>query len=520
MVVIDPKRMEGGDVDGIALKIRDVTRYDTGNYTCELENEFGQGVSSNGITVDVHCKYYVVDRRPFCFTRFCSNEKNFHLCVFFRYANLVAPIVELVMEPDTPIIENNEVNVTLMCRVLSGNPPTLTRVTWFLDGGILKELPECNGDDGDNSLCGVDPDVLLLENVGRHFLGNYSCQGQNQAGVGNRSAENDLIVFYEPGNATLYHYPLIASKKKSITFFCSVDDGGNPNATRYSWSRGGSSLQYETSMVTFDNIGLDSRTNFSCYAYNEGGKGKSATIDLNVLAAPAFIQNLQPRTAALFSSNDISLSCRVECVPACTILWFKNNVGIEKNDERYYINETYVPADMAVGDFESVLSVLHFNMSAWPENKLDIYKDNANYSCVSSGNSEGPGVRSATVFHVECNDTLMWQEFNDRYIPFTIRNKILFADPPENTTVSNGTIDVVEGQPPPRVTCSGTAYPPLQYHWYRENNLTPIADTAALQLYTVINRFNATDYTCVSSNKHGNQTATLKMNILCTYRMR
>lgn len=312
-----------------------------------------------------------------------------------------APTVELIMDPDTPIIENNEVNVTLACRVLSGNPPTLTRVTWFLDGGILKELPECN-DSGDNSLCGVDPNVLLLENVGRHFLGNYSCQGQNEAGVGGRSADNDLIVFYEPGNATLFHYPLIASKSKAITLFCSVDDGGNPNATRYSWSRGGNTLHHDTSMVTFDNIGLDFRTNFSCYAYNEGGKGRTATIELDVLAAPAFILNLQPRTAALFSSEKISLSCRVECMPACTILWFKDNVGIESGDNRYYVEETYLPADIAVGDFESVISVLHFNMSAWPDKKLDIYKDNANFSCVSSGNSEGPGVRSATVFHVEC----------------------------------------------------------------------------------------------------------------------
>lgn len=389
VVLIDPKRMEGGDVDSIALKIRDVTRYDLGNYTCELENEFGLGVSSNSINVDVHCEWPLLGAKGI---NFIGEFKHF----------LVAPIVELVMEPDTPIIENNEVNVTLMCRVLSGNPATLTRVTWFLDGGILKELPECNGDDGDNSLCGVDPDVLLLENVGRHFLGNYSCQGQNQAGVGNRSAENDLIVFYEPGNATLFHYPLVASKRKSVTFFCSVEDGGNPNATRYSWSRGGSVLQHDTAMVTFDNIGLDSRTNFSCYAYNEGGKGRSTSVELKVQAQPAFIQNLQPRTAALFSSVNVSLSCRVECVPACTILWFKNNMGIEKSDERYYINETYVPADMAVGDFESVLSVLHFNMSAWPDNKLDIYKDNANYSCVSSGNSEGAGVRSETVFHVEC----------------------------------------------------------------------------------------------------------------------
>lgn len=317
--------------------------------------------------------------------------------------NADVPTVELVMEPDTPIIENDGVNVTLSCRVIAGNPDTLTRVTWFLDGGILKELPECNGDDGDNSLCGVDPDVLLLENVGRHFLGNYSCQGQNEAGLGNRSAENDLIVFYEPGNATLFHYPLVASKRKTVTFFCSIDDGGYPNASRYIWSRGGSKLpQFNTSMITFDNVGLDSRTNFSCYAENDGGKGTEATIELNVLAPPAFIQNLQPRTAALFSSDDISLSCRVECVPACTISWYKNGVGIEKSDERYYIVESYLPIDTKVADFESVLSVLHFNMSAWPEKRLDIYKDNANYSCVSSGNSEGPGVRSATDFHVEC----------------------------------------------------------------------------------------------------------------------
>lgn len=176
---------------------------------------------------------------------------------------------------------------------------------------------------------------------------------------------------------------------------------------QYKWFRSGSVLPYDTAMITFENLGLESRTNFSCYAYNKGGKGQTASIALDVLAPPAFIQALQPRTAALFSTKNISLSCRVECVPLCTISWYKNGIGIEKYDARYVITETFLPADKAIGDFESVLSTLHFNISAWPEQQLDIHQDNANYSCVSSANSEGSGVRSSTDFHVECTCFLL-----------------------------------------------------------------------------------------------------------------
>lgn len=314
------------------------------------------------------------------------------------------------MEPDTHIIESDAVNVTLTCHIISGNPAILSRVTWFLDGGILKELPECN-ENGDDALCGVDPENLLLENVGRHFLGNYSCEGENSAGLGSRSADKELVVYYEPGKATILHYPLITSKGKSVTLFCSIEDGGNPNATKYQWIHSSRILPYDTAMITFENIGLESRTNYSCYAYNKGGKGERATISLDVLAPPAFIQNLQPRTAALFSAKNISLSCRVECVPLCTISWYKNGMGIERNDQQYMITESYLPANKAIGDFESVLSTLHFNVTAWPNQLLDIHEDNANYSCVSSANSEGPGVRSSTEFHVECMCCLFFRFF-------------------------------------------------------------------------------------------------------------
>lgn len=56
-IVIDKDRMDGGSVHSIGLKIQQVLRSDMGNYTCELQNEYGTGVSQDAISLDVHCKY-------------------------------------------------------------------------------------------------------------------------------------------------------------------------------------------------------------------------------------------------------------------------------------------------------------------------------------------------------------------------------------------------------------------------------------------------------------------------------
>lgn len=50
--------MDGGDPENIALIIKDVTRHDMGNYTCELENDYGPGASEDSIIVNIHCKYH------------------------------------------------------------------------------------------------------------------------------------------------------------------------------------------------------------------------------------------------------------------------------------------------------------------------------------------------------------------------------------------------------------------------------------------------------------------------------
>ena len=62
--------------------------------------------------------------------------------VAFVYVENV-PQVKLSLDPVTPVSEPRKENVTLTC---SSRAPgdSLTRVKWFLDGELLKELPDCN----------------------------------------------------------------------------------------------------------------------------------------------------------------------------------------------------------------------------------------------------------------------------------------------------------------------------------------------------------------------------------------
>ena len=108
--------------------------------------------------------------------------------------------VRLTMDPALPVNELERPNVTLNCQVVSGHPPVLLGVRWYLDGELLKELPDCPFNDSsyagyDEDLCDVDPSKLLLEYVGRSFQGNYSCEGMNAAGWGPVSDVETLIIY-------------------------------------------------------------------------------------------------------------------------------------------------------------------------------------------------------------------------------------------------------------------------------------------------------------------------------------
>ncbi|XP_055919479.1 uncharacterized protein LOC129951381 [Eupeodes corollae] len=445
--VNDTDRYEGGNSENVALVIKSTDKRDIGNYSCHLSNSIttGKGVSETQIELDVQ---YV-------------------------------PIVEVLMTPEGPVKESDESNVTLYCNVVDANPSQLTKVRWYANSSLLKELPDCSETNED--LCHIDPSKLLLESIGRGFFYNYSCEGFNAAGWGPRSDDKELMVHYEPGQATLTHFPLIAVKKKSVSFSCSVDDPGYPESNRFRWFRGGRGPLQDvvTKDWTVEPVGLDSRTNYSCYAYNEGGHGVPATVNLEVHAPPFFIKNLFPYTGIVYSSRNASLMCRIECVPRCTISWYKDGIALEPDNERYFVKEEYMAASPATGDFESVMSVLHFNMTAWPNKRFDIDVDSANYSCVSSSNAVGPGIKSATYFSIE------------------------YA--PENTTVTDEVVHVLEGNIPGRVVCKSKANPEPSYEW-RFNNKT-INRGSTLIINNPMSRNDTGRYTCAAFNKHGSSVS-------------
>ena len=70
-----------------------------------------------------------------------------------------------------------------------------------MDKDLLKQLPQCEGDEED--LCDIDPSKLLLEHVSRHFHGNFSCIGMNAAGPSPMSDPIELVVLYPPGTVLM-----------------------------------------------------------------------------------------------------------------------------------------------------------------------------------------------------------------------------------------------------------------------------------------------------------------------------
>lgn len=301
-------------------------------------------------------------------------------------------------QPSSEIIEDDVNDVTLHCDVIDGKPLKLLEVKWMKNEIEINQLTNCDGekifncnfiinflffislkvqksnDDDENendysysdenddknndNTCSIDIAKLILKSANREFMGNYSCRGLNAAGWSEDSKSKFLEIFYKPGKAKISVHPTIPIKRKAMILSCSVEDYGNPKASRFQWMRGGENVRdIVTAEWTIDPVTLQSRNNFSCFAFNDGGKGESSTIQVDVQAPPTFISKLHPKTE-FYSEPNVSLSCRVECVPQCSISWFRDDQEISSSEKRYFIKETLMPANMNYGDFDSVLSEL------------------------------------------------------------------------------------------------------------------------------------------------------------------
>ncbi|XP_051156595.1 hemicentin-1 isoform X3 [Leptopilina boulardi] len=460
-IALDPLNYEGGIIQKPDLTIKNATSEHMGNYTCVLENTVGKGNTSDFVVVSV----------------------------------LYKPEVEVSMEPSGPINETDRVNVSLTCEVTDGNPRTLIAVRWYLDGDLLKELPDCTRNttpvttDEIATFCDIDPSKLLLEAVGRSFHGNYSCEGRNEAGWGPISSSTPVVVNYKPGPALISYEPLRVIKKHSLTITCSVEDPGRPEIAGFKWMRGLYRLPDENkSVLKIESANLETEANFTCMAYNSAGDGDSATTFVDVQAPPAFIKKLPPYVGFAYNASSVSIECIVECAPICNISWKKGDKLIDFSESKqYYVTNFYRSPDLRTFDFESIQSTLIWNLTAWPNGQLDRLEDNGRFTCESTSNGVGKAVNSNTTFQVEY--------------------------PPENLTISKERINVIVDHIPEKISCSAKAYPEPQFEWYREgsNEILGTSNTLSFE-YTFPKRSNGTYY-CRVKNRQGVNNISTYINV-------
>jgi len=105
---------------------------------------------------------------------------------------------------------------------------------------------------------------------------------------------------------------------------------------------------------------------------------------------------------------------------------------------------------------------------------------------------------------------LIWRLILQKY-----QTKNIFSDPPENITVSQKIVPVVEGHTPEKVICSSKAYPEASYQWRKEGGTEIIMKGKALILNTPMGRREGGNYVCEAHNRHGTVEGTAYINVLC-----
>lgn len=471
VINVEDERFEDEESEIVSLAINPVIPNDVGEYHCTAENIAGQGSSQNSLSLEV----------------------------------LYPPSTLVRIEPVGPVSEEENVNVTLYCDIVDGNPLSLTRVSWFLNGNLIKDQPdpECFEEIGIDSeelkneelllneedssdLCDIDPTEFILYDVARDAIGNYTCMGSSIAGEGTISEPEILEIYYLPGEAVLVQdneYPI---KGGSTVLTCLVEDLGNPEAIEFLWKQGNDILDEKSENLTLNDIGLASQENISCSAINEIGAGESDTLQLEVLAPPTFIKKLAEETTFLSDGDDLSLQCQVECAPLCTVEWLKNDEIIDRDSDLFSIEQSIIPENPDTNTFTSVLSRLSWNLENFQDNKLDHNELNFTISCQVDENDIGLSLSSTSSITVEYG--------------------------PENVDISTSFVELEEGEIMESILCSADASPEPNFIWKFKEEV--LLNQNSLDFPDPIRRDQAGEYFCHISNDHGEEVANISISVL------
>ena len=296
----------------VVFTLSNLTAREEGDYTCVLTNTAGEGRTSQATSV-------LVLSRPTLRLEVAGGSTD-----------------SLVVVETSP----SPANITLSCSLQSVEQTVEQRVShyhWYLDTILLHTLPHCPS----STLCHIDPTKLLLENVNRHFHGNFSCAGSLSSGQRTEMSNPlSVSVLFPPGPASI----AVSSSSAlyagdNVTFTCSLQHQGRPGTEGFRWRLGGREVREVRGGRLSVSLTDSRHNNVSCQGYNQAGDGQPALLDVEVMTGPRLVHSLPPRTL-LREDQALQLVCQVVCHPVCELRWYREGRLVKHSDRRFSINKT------------------------------------------------------------------------------------------------------------------------------------------------------------------------------------
>ncbi|XP_066025226.1 hemicentin-2-like isoform X2 [Pocillopora verrucosa] len=253
--------------------ITSASRNDAGTYRCEaVVNVPTLGQYSDSYTVQVTVRFRPVHKK----NSLCSNQT--------------------VLEGHT---------ATFYC--LTEAFPTATTNKWFKDGNEIS-----NSQDFETLKISDTESRLTIKNATKGSAGQYSCDGTNAVGTGDRKSAFLLVNL--PSSITQITQDQNVTEGDNLTLTCNASGRPQP---KVSWIKPGGQRQYGH-MLEFTNINRSQAGEYKCEASNECSNAtETATIDVQYKP-----ENVQLMSSAM---NDkacmgkvISFTCSADANPRVT----------------------------------------------------------------------------------------------------------------------------------------------------------------------------------------------------------
>ncbi|XP_061183978.1 cell adhesion molecule DSCAM-like isoform X2 [Saccostrea echinata] len=428
------------DTDAV-LRFSSVERTAAGQYTCSASNTINGQVQSDSKSTSVRVIY--------------------------------PPIITV---PATAVVNDSGV-LNLHCAI-DANPPPLS-VKW-------KKLDSSRESTSAN---------FTASPVTRDYEGNYTCIVMYRLEPSGQTVEQNqkfaytyVYVQYAPGYSSIKAVSSSVNIGETISLTCSVSEPGYP-IPKYEWRKIDTNqvLSSQGSTLTIQSARLADNGQYACTPYNVMGRGGTATIIVEVLESPRFVEF--PPTSASITSNQsmYSVVCKVRGLPKPRLEWLKNGQVIQSGP-LYNITEEITSIETYS---KLVSSRLYF---AGTGRQGLMIEDIANFTCREVSGGE--------------------QHNLELYIMF---KPSIDAVEKVATTVNHSTT----------MTCTGKGYPVPSFEWFRDNKiiqsesrftveptiqLSATEASSSLSIRDVV-ASDFGEYVCIGQNSNGQAHKTVRLTV-------